>query len=266
VRACLQLLQPLVVPPVSRVEHQDVRVLPPGRHGVHGAQPERRGDALRRVARRAAAADQVRRPVVLHGAVVVAEPEGEEALALGDGAPVLLVYAGAARARLLVPVVGDGRGQHAQHGLPLVPPDGVAHEHQPPVPEHLQQPPRVESDTHTHIKYICAITGICLGLDHLAVRNGTSAARSASAAMPTRRSRRPACRSPCTGTPRRRTGTARARRAARRRRAAAPTPRPRTCCRSGRRPRRSTSRCRRQLPSSRAHPRPPGPGPGRPRA
>lgn len=129
---------------MARVEHQDIRVLPPGSPGIHGAQLERGDDVLRRAARRAAAADQVRRPVMLDGAVVVAEPEGEEALVLGDGAPVLLVYGAALF--LFAVLVGDGRGEHAQHGLPLVPPDGVAHEHQPPVPDDLQQPRRVESE------------------------------------------------------------------------------------------------------------------------
>lgn len=65
-----------------------------------------------RGAARGGRAGRVRRPVVLDGAVVVAEPEGERALVLGDGAPVHLVD----RRRLVAVAVageGDGRGEHA---------------------------------------------------------------------------------------------------------------------------------------------------------
>jgi hypothetical protein len=50
---------------------------------------------------------------------------------LGHGAPVLLAHQGLG--------VGGSRGEHAQHRLPLVALDRVAHEHQLVVPKHLQQ-------------------------------------------------------------------------------------------------------------------------------
>jgi hypothetical protein len=124
----LLLPQPFLAPPVPRVEHHDIGALPPRRPRVHGGQLERGLHPPRRPV----SPDQVRRAEVLHGEVVVAEPEREEAPVLGDGVPVLLVHA---------LDVGDGRGEH---GLPLVPPDRVADEHEPPVPERLEQPRRVE--------------------------------------------------------------------------------------------------------------------------
>jgi hypothetical protein len=85
----LLLPQPLLVPPVPRVEHHDIGALPPRRPRVHGGQLER---GLHPPRRPAAPPDQVRRAEVLHGAVVVAEPVREEAPVLGDGVPVLLVH------------------------------------------------------------------------------------------------------------------------------------------------------------------------------
>jgi len=70
--------------------------------------------------RRTLLRNQERVPEILHRAVVVLEPEHELTHVLTDGSPVHFINLG---------FVEDRFGEHAQHGLPLIPPQRVPNKH-----------------------------------------------------------------------------------------------------------------------------------------
>ena len=133
----------MLVPPVAGVEHEHVGAGPPV--GVPWQHVQADGSPHGASACRVCRGEPVDhhdhgRAVVLDGEVVVGENHGEVALVPADRLPGLLVHSGRRRA-------GRGRhggGEHAHHGLPLVPADRVSGEDDPAVPALLQHVRRVE--------------------------------------------------------------------------------------------------------------------------
>jgi len=140
--ACMHTYGFMLVPPVAGVKHEHVGSGPPvGMPWEHVQADGSLHTAACRVWRREAMDHHDHgRAVVLDGEVVVGENHGEVALVPADRLPGPLVHSGRRRA-------GRGRhggGEHAHHGLPLVPTDRVPGEDDPTVPAPLQHVRRVE--------------------------------------------------------------------------------------------------------------------------